>query len=65
MQDIIQALLDWRIILIALVLLIAFPVIFYLSSLDKTPVKVKRVKMKVRQRIKGDAKNKKKGNVRE
>lgn len=59
MQDILSALLDWRIILISIILLIAFPVIFYLSSLDKTPVKIKRIKMKaVTQKTEGSAESK-------
>ncbi|MBN1523497.1 MAG: hypothetical protein JW904_03335 [Spirochaetales bacterium] len=43
MDLIIRLLSDWHLALVFLVLIILFPVIFYLSSLDKSAVKVKKV----------------------
>jgi hypothetical protein len=48
-QDLVAVLLDWRIILIAVIMIFILPLIFYLSSLDKKPVKVKKVKMKIKK----------------
>jgi hypothetical protein len=44
-EDIARILIDWRVLLIAGCLLLMLPLIFYFSSLDKTPVKVKKIRM--------------------
>jgi len=41
-------LFTWQIFLVAGCLLVIFPLIFIVSSLDKSPVKIKRVKMRRR-----------------
>ncbi|HEQ71232.1 MAG TPA: hypothetical protein ENN69_01985 [Spirochaetia bacterium] len=46
MQNVFAVLLDWRVLLISVVLLFTFPLVFFLSSLDKRPVKIKRIKLK-------------------
>jgi hypothetical protein len=50
-EDIARILLDWHVILIAGSLLLVFPLVFYLSSLDKTPVRVKKVELPEKRTI--------------
>jgi hypothetical protein len=44
-EDIARVFLDWHVLLIAGCLLFIIPLVFFISSLDKTPVKVKRVRV--------------------
>jgi hypothetical protein len=55
--DLTRIFFSWQILLVAGCLLIIFPVIFLVSSLDKTPVKIKRVKLarRVKPAVKKDA----------
>lgn len=46
--DLTRIFLNWQMLLVAGCLLVIFPVIFIVSSLDKTPVKIKRVKLRRR-----------------
>ncbi|RPJ06917.1 MAG: hypothetical protein EHM28_09005 [Spirochaetaceae bacterium] len=43
MDSIIGILMDWHVAIVLLVLLFLFPLIFYLSSMDRSPVRIKRV----------------------
>jgi hypothetical protein len=44
--DLARVLLDWHVLLIGGCLLVILPVVFFVSSLDKSAVKIKRVKIK-------------------
>ena len=43
--DLTKVLFNWQILLVAGCLLVIFPLIFLVSSLDKSPVRIKRVKV--------------------
>ena len=43
--DLLRIILDWKIILILVVVIIVLPTIFYFASLDKSAVKLKKVKV--------------------
>jgi Na+-transporting methylmalonyl-CoA/oxaloacetate decarboxylase gamma subunit len=46
MDTIIGILMDWHVAIVLLVLLFLFPLIFFLSSMDRSPVRVRRVQVK-------------------
>jgi hypothetical protein len=43
--DIFRVILDWKIVLITIIVIITLPIIFYFASLNKTPIKIKKVKI--------------------
>jgi hypothetical protein len=43
--DLLRIIMDWKIILILVVVIITLPLIFYFASLDKAAVRVKKIKM--------------------
>jgi hypothetical protein len=43
--NILEILLNWKIVLIVIVVILILPVIFYFASLDKNAVKVKKIKI--------------------
>jgi hypothetical protein len=44
--DLIQILLNWKLVLIVIVVIVVLPIIFYFASLDKKAVKVKKIRYK-------------------
>jgi uncharacterized protein YxeA len=47
--ELLRIILDWKIILILIVVIITLPLIFYFASLDKTAVRVKKIKLAARE----------------
>lgn len=47
---------SWQVILVSVIVLVLFPVIFYLASFDKRPVKFKTVSVKKKPRSRVPAK---------
>ena len=45
-MDILQILLDWNVIIIIVILLIVLPIVFYMASLNKSPITIKKIKIK-------------------
>ena len=43
--DFFKVILDWKMVLITIIVIITLPIIFYFASLNKTPIKVKKVKI--------------------
>ena len=52
--DLTRIFFDWHILLVAGCLLVILPVIFIVSSLDKRPVKIKRIHLNKQKTTPGD-----------